>query len=201
MKRLLFLFLLLPFIFCAGPVQRGHLAVIAGSTVASGSPPAVTELTLRDTETATASSSTTIQISVPTNSNGDLLVLSVVNDDGNSFSTPSGWDSEGSISSGSSTHAIFSRTASSEPANYTITNGGSTSMVAVMTCWQKPSGTWVTDPAFQDRASSHIVATPAMTPVDDCVLYFAYPNDAAYTIIDGPDIGSGLGVEATSGPG
>jgi len=157
----------------------------------------VSEITLRDTTTATQSSGSTIQISVPTVSDDELLILSVTNDDGNAWTTPSGWDLEGSVTAGSSTHAIYSRIASSEPANYTITNGGSSSLVAVMTSWQKPSGTWTTDYASASRAAQSIVVSPTMTAVDDCVMYYVFPNDAAYTIIDGPDIGSGIGTPAT----
>jgi len=67
-----------------------------GVSVTSG----VTELTMQDSTSASVATGSSITIDVPTNSDGDLLTLSVVNDDGGSITTPDGWTSQGSQASG-----------------------------------------------------------------------------------------------------
>jgi hypothetical protein len=156
----------------------------------------VSQITLRASTTAN-NTGTTIQITVPTVSDGELLILSVVNDDGGTITTPVGWGLEGTQTSGSSRHSIFTRTASSEPANYTITNGGSTGLVAIMTSWQKPSGTWTT--SFFSAGSAGVERfIQNMTSTDDDMLYIAWPCDAGHTIVDGPDDGITIGTPASN---
>jgi hypothetical protein len=68
--------------------------------------------------------STTITVNVPSSTdNGDLMILSVISNSGsNTWTTPSGWTVWRSNFNG---RAIYYRTASSEPASYTITQSNS----------------------------------------------------------------------------
>lgn len=163
----------------------------------SGEPP-VSVLTKLAHTTGTATGSTTLSINVPTVYDGNLLTLSVVNDDGGSITTPSGWTSRGSVVSGTSTHAMFSRIASSEPASYTITNNTSGDLVAVMTSWQKPSGTWAITASTVSRPTNEQPPTAAYDTPDNSMVYVGWPNDAGYSITGGPYIGSSGTTSATN---
>ena len=157
---------------------------------ANGGEPTVTEITLLDSTTASVGSGSSISINVPTVYNGNLLTLSVVNDDGGTISTPSGWTSQGSVAAGSSAHAIFTKIASSEPASYTVTNSGSTSLVAVMSSWQKPSGAWSVTSSFAGRESIILALSPMFSTSTGDMLYVGWGNDAGYSITGGPYTGS-----------
>lgn len=175
----------------AGQILRGS------NSGGSGEPPVLVLTKLAHT-TGTATGSATISINVPTVYDGNLLTLSVVNDDGGAITTPGGWTLVESVVASSSRHSMFSRVASSEPANYTITNGVSGDLVAVMTSWQKPSGTvWRTIVSGMIYRSTAVAATPYMQPVNGSVMYVAWPNDAGYSIVSGPYTGNSGTTPAT----
>src|SRR5579859_1697327 len=73
-----------------------------------------------------------IVVTVPTVSNGDMMVLIVSNSGTVGFSTPAGWTlrKSGAGSGGPANTFIFTRTASSEPANYTVSLSASTGNLA-----------------------------------------------------------------------
>jgi hypothetical protein len=78
-------------------------------------------------------SSTTIAVNVPTGTaNGDLLILMVMSNSG-TWTTPSGWTV---WLASANNRAIYYRTASSEPASYTITQGSSATASACMLAYR-----------------------------------------------------------------
>ena len=93
------------------------------SSPARGTPP-----TLVGTSSA-ASVGNNVTITVPAGtSNGNLMLLFACTQGSNSVTTPSGWTLELAVTgggAGNSTIYMFSRTASSEPANYVVVNSGS----------------------------------------------------------------------------
>lgn len=79
-------------------------------------------------------SSTTITINVPAGTaNGDLMVMYATSGAAtNNWTTPSGWTL--AVAATNLSRAVFYRTASSEPASYTVTQSGSaTSSAAILT--------------------------------------------------------------------
>lgn len=86
--------------------------------------------TLRASTTATGTTSVTIN--VPTNVNGDLLVCFVSFFNSNVASAPSGWTLLTSNVISSLGLAVYFKVASSEPANYTFTGGGTGNNLATM---------------------------------------------------------------------
>lgn len=87
-------------------------------------------LSIVNTTTAVQNTaSTTITINVPSGVvNGDILVLMVMSNNG-TWTTPSGWTV---WLANANNRAIYYRTASSEPASYTITQSGNTTSSACM---------------------------------------------------------------------
>jgi hypothetical protein len=118
------------------------VAAVNFSNITGGSDPAaITSAPSSSQNTITAvaqstavqnTSSSSITVNVPTGtSNGDLMIMvATLNDTLTFWSTPSGWIEWGQ----SLGRAVFYRTASSEPASYTITQGNSnTSSAAILT--------------------------------------------------------------------
>ena len=88
-------------------------------------------LSIVNTTTAVQNTAaTTITINVPSGvANGNILLLTFITDAGGSVTTPSGWTLWLAFANN---RAIFYRTASSEPASYTITQGSSSTCSACM---------------------------------------------------------------------
>jgi hypothetical protein len=146
MKRLLFLFLLLPFVFCAGPLQRAHLAVIAGNTVASGG--AGQFSFIASASNGSSGSGTTLNTASTLNVQaGDVLIVSTgwedvestisVSDGGsNSFSMQSTFDDTYNYVA---TGVITSASANSS-ATFTQTLGTTAGYRSIIVLQFRPSG-------------------------------------------------------------
>ena len=125
------------YVFCAvGAVGAGAAGATGGGT-STGGTGGTTRFGLAQNEISLISSalsvqntaSTTITVNVPSVSNGQLMLMYVNSANvSQSWTTPSGWTLPSSGSS--SGRAIFYRTASSEPASYTVTQTGSTTSSA-----------------------------------------------------------------------
>lgn len=124
-------------------------------------------------ESASVSSATSITITVPSNTDGDLLVACICpGGDATTVpadvTTPSGWTfitsvdapSQGAPYSNTSIW-IYERTASSEPANYVFSIDQTCTIVAHMNCYQNVTTT--NDVSATDSGLSTTAETPAVT--------------------------------------
>lgn len=143
-----------------------------GGTGSGGTPTYVAQSTAVQN-----TSSTTIAVNVPTGTaNGDLLILMVMSNSG-TWTTPSGWTV---WLASANNRAIYYRTASSEPASYTITQGSSTTASACMLAYQNAAidvmGT-ITAGNTSPNTATAITTTANNTIVFDYVA----SNDASLT--------------------
>jgi hypothetical protein len=122
-------------------------------------------------------SSTTITVTVPSVVNGDLMLMMVTagNTTANTWTTPSGW-TEGTA--GVQSRALFWRIASSEPANYTVTQSGSTTSDAIIVAYRNAvfntSGL-----ASQSQVTSPIPVTITVAVPNSTIVYVAQSNPGA----------------------
>ena len=139
--------------------------------------------TLINTTTAVQNTSaTTISVNVPAGTtNGDLMILLVCSAIGsNTWTTPSGW-TLWSPTTNANGRAIYYRTASSEPASYTITQSGSTNSNAYILTYRNAAidvmGT------FPTSAANPAIAPSITTTENNAVVFFyiASPNVASCT--------------------
>lgn len=137
---------------------------------------------VNNTSAVQNTASTTITVSVPSGTtNDDLMILLVCSGSGtNTWTTPSGW-TLWSPTLDSNGRAVFYRTASSEPANYTITQSGSTTSNANILTYRNATidvmGVFPTSPANPAIAPS-ITTTENNTYV---FCYIASPTVASCT--------------------
>jgi len=135
-------------------------------------------LTLVNTTTAVQNTAaTTITINVPSGViNGDLLVLMVMSDNG-LWTTPSGWTV---WFANSNNRAIFYRTASSEPASYTITQSNSdTSSACMIACSNAAIDVMGTIGSFNSPSVAPSITTTAN---DAFVFDYIAVNSASRTV-------------------
>jgi len=139
--------------------------------------------TLINTTTAVQNTnSTTITVNVPAGTtNNDLMILLVCSGSGtNTWTTPSGW-TLWSPTTNANGRAIYYRTASSEPASYTITQSGSTTSDAYILTYRNAAidvmGT------FPTSAANPAIAPSITTTENNAVVFFyiASPNVSSCT--------------------
>ena len=109
-------------------VGAGGTGSAGGTTNQTGGTGGTSSFTIPITYISSATSvqntaSATISVTVPSVSNGNLMIMIVQSSSvGQTWTTPAGW----TASTASGGKAIFYRTASSEPASYTVTKSAST---------------------------------------------------------------------------
>lgn len=160
------------------------------------------------TSTAVATAATSGIINVPSGvANGDYLLLHVALAGGGSVATPTGWD----LIHSQGRSAVFGRTASSEPASYTI-NFASTEATLIM---HRYTGVDTDNPVASVRGFSNPAASaslvvprlPIAASTGMAVSFFTHgrgstttTKPAAYTLAENPD-SAGTGASATESGG
>lgn len=139
-------------------------------------------LLVNTTSAGQTTSSTTITVNVPSGTtNNDLMILLVSSSVGtNTWTTPSGW-TLWSPSLDSNGRAIYYRTASSEPASYTITQSSSTTSNANILTYRNASIDVIG--AFSTSAASPSVAPSITTTANNATVFYyvASPTVASCT--------------------
>jgi len=182
MKRLLFLFILLPWLCFAGSTSHVNIAFVesggGGNTISLVSP--------NGTESATVTGSRDLVTDVPTGvSDGDLMYAGIINDVDILIEEPSGWTQAGSQASSSSSRlGLFYRVASSEPASYTwtFTGGSPNTFSGVIVAFEKTGGTWDAVQSTNDSSGSGTsLATGSVTTTDDSFHIAIFGSDDTVT--------------------
>ena len=147
----------------------GNLNVGGNLNISVGLPPSY----IADAKTQTGSAGTTITINVPAGTiDGDVLVLFVTSaNSGATWTTPAGWTA-GTSAVGAK---VFYRTASSEPASYTITQSVSTTADGYIANFRNASIDVVG--AFSGSGTNPAVA-PSITVTNNNSLVIAVFSDA-----------------------
>ena len=117
--------------------------------------------------------STTISVTVPSVSNGNLMVMIVQStSNGATWTTPSGW----TASSAGTSKAIFYKTASSEPASYTVTQSASTTSDAFIIAYS--NATFNTAGAIGGNATPAQPATITVAQPNSTIVYYVGRDSA-----------------------
>ena len=106
--------------------------------------------------------STTITVTVPSVSNGNLMVMILNSNSGGTWTTPSGWTLG---TAGANARALFWRIASSEPASYTVTQSGTATADAFIIAY-----------ANATFDTSGLATQTAASPVTPVAITVAAPN-------------------------
>lgn len=141
-----------------------------------------TPILVNSTSAVQNTASTTITVNVPSGTaNGDLMILLVCSGSGsNTWTTPAGW-TLWSPTLDSNGRAVFYRTASSEPASYTITQSSSTTSNANILTYRNASIDVIG--AFSTSGASPSVAPSITTTANNATVFYfvASPTVASCT--------------------
>jgi hypothetical protein len=133
-------------------------------------------ITLRASATAQAPSATSLTIVVPSWLPGDVLTAVVVDRSGATFATaPAGWTSQGQFSGGNLGGELWTRVASSEPADYTWTLSGGANLAGGIDAWTGVDTTTPIDASGTSNSavSASPIGTGITTVTDGAMLLFA----------------------------
>jgi len=133
---------------------------------------------------------TSLAVTIPTNSDGDILVAFLCQDIGGTWAVESGWTIQEQDDPGSIAWAVYTRTASSDSGSYTFDSDQSSEMVGYMIAVQDSDGYDTKGTVYSGTGSTHTITAVSNSEADSLAL--------AFLCFDG---GDGLPHSVSSGAG
>jgi hypothetical protein len=175
----------------AGPLQRAHLAVIAGQSVAE-EPAGYTVSYEGSTQNSTGYTTTTARCTVPVGTaEGQLIVVSWMNDTGSDQTTTNADWTEIAVALGNNGSDQFCaqslyRVAPSSPPEYYDINTTGSGLACVTTVYSKTGGSWAVSASTVANADDTSITTNNVTGYAGGAVQSMFYNDSQLTVTGDP---------------
>ena len=153
---------------------------------------ALPKIAFRNKSEAQANGTDTLSPSKPSGVvEGDLLLATLVNDNGGtSFTLPSGW-TEIEYQTGSMTSGMYYKVAgASEPSSYTFTAADSDDFMIQVAAFYSPWGVntngWTLEDSSENPVTASSITSNSITATDDNVFYLGITNDDNENFVTSP---------------